>query len=492
MTGKRGRTRQHRDEMGSVMSTQQEKPATELEPLVRPRVSVIGTGYLGATHAAAVAELGFEVIGVDADPAKVEALADGRLPFFEPDLAELISTHLRSGRLRFTTDLAEAVALSDIHFICVGTPQQATSHAANLAYVEEAVAGVARNLSHDGLIVGKSTVPVGTGARLREIVAALVPEGVDAELIWNPEFLREGKAVEDTLRPDRIVIGGASAAAEQALRTLYATPISNGTPVIACDLPTAELVKVSANAFLATKISFINAIAELCQAAGADVSVLADALGHDARIGRQFLNAGLGFGGGCLPKDIRALMHRSGELGAFAAVGLLQQVDEINMAQRQKVVELALAACGGSVLNHRIGVLGAAFKPQTDDVRDSPALNVAAALHLRGAQVVVFDPAAGGTGRRMFPTLGFAESAEEAVIGADAILVLTEWPEFVQADPHAIGALVRHRAVIDARNCLDVAAWQDAGWAVSSLGRLNSVSMEPEPVRGTVLAALTR
>ena len=449
-------------------------PVAGEPPVPRPTVSVIGTGYLGATHAAAVAELGFDVIGVDTDPTKVEALSAGLLPFFEPGLAELISGHLATGRLRFTTDLAEAVALSDIHFICVGTPQQATSHAANLAYVEEAVAGVARNLSHDGLIVGKSTVPVGTGARLREIVAALAPEGIEAELVWNPEFLREGKAVEDTLRPDRIVIGGASAAAEQALRTLYATPISNGTPVIACDLPTAELVKVSANAFLATKISFINAIAELCQVAGADVSVLADALGHDARIGRQFLNAGLGFGGGCLPKDIRALMHRSGELGALAAVGLLQQVDEINMAQRQKVVELALAACGGSVLNHRIGVLGAAFKPQTDDVRDSPALNVAAALHLRGAQVVVYDPAAGETGRRMFPTLSFAESAEEAVAGADALLVLTEWPEFVGADPQTIGALVRNRVVIDGRNCLDADAWRAAGWNVQGLGRASA------------------
>ncbi len=449
----------------------------------RPRVSVIGTGYLGATHAAAVAELGFEVVGVDSDPAKVEALAAGRLPFFEPGLAELISTHLTTGRLRFTTDLAEAVGVSDIHFICVGTPQQTTSHAANLGYVEQAVADVARALSHDGLIVGKSTVPVGTGARLREIVGALVPEGIDAELVWNPEFLREGKAVDDTLRPDRIVIGGASDAAQAALRALYATPISRGTPVIACDLPTAELVKVSANAFLATKISFINAIAELCQAAGADVTTLADALGHDARIGRQFLNAGLGFGGGCLPKDIRALMHRSGELGALGVVGLLQQVDEINMGQRQKVVEAALVACGGSVLNHRIGVLGAAFKPQTDDVRDSPALNVAAALHLRGAQVVVFDPAAGETGRRMFPTLAFAESIEEAARGADAILVLTEWPEFLAVDPRDLGALVSHRLVIDGRNCLDVPAWQAAGWSVGSLGRSAPV-LEPDNVWG--------
>jgi UDPglucose 6-dehydrogenase len=466
---------------------------TELETTggpARPRVSVIGTGYLGATHAAAVAELGFEVIGVDSDPAKIAALAEGRLPFFEPGLAELIAKHLATGRLTFTTDIAEAVAVSDIHFICVGTPQMATSHAANLSYVEQAVADVTRSLSHDGLIVGKSTVPVGTGARLREIVGALVPDGIGAELIWNPEFLREGKAVEDTLRPDRIVIGGASPAAEDALRLLYGTPISRGTPVISCDLPTAELVKVSANAFLATKISFINAIAELCRIAGADVSVLADALGHDVRIGRQFLNAGLGFGGGCLPKDIRALMHRAGELGAFGAVGLLQQVDEINMAQRQKLVDAAMVACGGSVLNKRIGVLGAAFKPQTDDVRDSPALTVAAALHLKGAQVVVFDPAANETGRRMFPTLSFADSVEEAATGADALLVLTEWPEFISADPRELGSLVSRRIVIDGRNCLDAAAWRGAGWSLSSLGGV-SASAEPDAVWGVgIMGAL--
>lgn len=448
------------------------------------RVSVIGTGYLGATHATAMAELGFDVVGVDTDAAKVAALAEGRLPFFEPGLPELMAVHLASGRLRFTTDLASAVAESDVHFVCVGTPQRATSHAANLDYVEQAVCAVARALTHDGLIVGKSTVPVGTAAHLRELVAALAPETVDAELVWNPEFLREGKAVEDTLRPDRIVLGGASPRAEEALRALYATAIASDTPVITCDLATAELVKVSANAFLATKISFINAIADLCQIAGADVSVLADALGHDTRIGRQFLNAGLGFGGGCLPKDIRAVMHRAGELGAYGIAALLQQVDEINMDQRQKVVELAIEACGGSVLNRRIGVLGAAFKPQTDDVRDSPALNVAAGLHLRGAQVAVFDPAAGDTGRRMFPTLTFVDSLASAVADADVVLVLTEWPEFTDADPQAVGRMVRARTIVDARNCLDAGAWRAAGWTVHSLGRASAT----EPAGALVLA----
>ena len=436
----------------------------------RPRISVIGTGYLGATHAAAMAEMGFDVIGVDTDPSKVEALSQGRVPFFEPGLPELILRHVESGRLLFTTDIAEAVALSDVHFICVGTPQRRGSHAANLSYVEEATRKVAQSLSHDGLIVGKSTVPVGTAARLREIVAGVLPAGVSADVVWNPEFLREGHAVEDTLRPDRIVFGGTDVRSEAILREVYAEPISTGTPVISCDLPTAELVKVSANAFLATKISFINAISELCEAAGANVSTLADALGFDDRIGRKFLNAGLGFGGGCLPKDIRALMFRANELGAHRAVGLMQQVDEINMAQRQRVIDQAIDACGGSVLNRRIAVLGAAFKPHTDDVRDSPALNVAAALHLRGAQVLVVDPEATQTAQRSFPTLSFADSIEEAVTDADAVLLLTEWPEFVGADAAGLAELAANPVVIDARNVLDAEVWSAAGWEVRPLG----------------------
>jgi len=443
---------------------------TPKDETAKPRISVIGTGYLGATHAAAMAEMGFDVIGVDNDPAKAKALSEGRVPFFEPGLPELIKKHVASGRLRFTTDIAEATAFSDVHFICVGTPQQRGSNAANLSYVEEATIQVARGLTHDGVIVGKSTVPVGTAQHLRGLVADAAQPGIAVELIWNPEFLREGKAVADTLTPDRIVIGGASPRAEAVMRDVYAMPIATGTPVITCDLPTAELVKVSANAFLATKISFINAIAEVCEAAGADVSVLADALGHDVRIGRQFLNAGLGFGGGCLPKDIRALIHRSRELGANNAAALLQQVDEINMSQRQQVIELAIAACGGSVLNRRIGVLGAAFKPLTDDVRDSPALNVAAALHLRGAQVVVYDPEANDTAKRMFPTLSYAETTEEAVTGADAVLVLTEWDEFTSSDPTALATLVANPSIIDARNCLDAAAWRRAGWDYAGLG----------------------
>jgi UDPglucose 6-dehydrogenase len=461
----------HHDQEDPMKKNVEQQTIVSAEhPAQLPRISVIGTGYLGATHAAAMAEMGFDVIGVDNDAAKAKALSEGRVPFFEPGLPELITRHVQSGRLRFTTDIAEATAFSDVHFICVGTPQQRGSNAADLSYVEEATRQVARAMTHDGLIVGKSTVPVGTGERLRALITENVPDGIDVELIWNPEFLREGKAVEDTLTPDRIVIGGTSARSEALMRQVYAGPLAAGTPIVVCDLPTAELVKVSANAFLATKISFINAIAEVCEAAGADVAVLADALGHDVRIGRQFLNAGLGFGGGCLPKDIRALIHRSSELGARKAASLLQQVDEINMSQRQRVIDLAIEACGGSVLNRRIGVLGAAFKPLTDDVRDSPALNVAAALHLRGAQVVIYDPEANETARRMFPTLSYADSIREAASGSDALLVLTEWTEFADSDPAELIELVVSPVVIDARNCLDAEKWRAVGWQLTGLG----------------------
>ncbi|TKV57670.1 UDP-glucose/GDP-mannose dehydrogenase family protein [Nakamurella flava] len=440
-------------------------------PGARPVLSVVGTGYLGATHAAAMAELGFTVIGVDVDAAKIAALQNGKVPFFEPGLPELLSTHVESGRLRFTDDFAEAIGAADVHFLCVGTPQRRGSNAADMTYVDAALDAIARNLTKDAIVVGKSTVPVGTARRLQERLAVTADPAFQVELLWNPEFLREGRAVQDTLRPDRVVIGGASPAADAVMRQVYGTPVAEGAQYITCDLPTAELVKTSANAFLATKISFINAVSELCDAAGADVKRLADAIGVDARIGRGFLNAGLGFGGGCLPKDIRALMHRSTELGADSIVRLLHDVDEINMLQRQRVIDLAVSACDGSVLGRRIAVLGAAFKPDTDDVRDSPALNVAAALHLRGAQVQVFDPEAMDAARHYFPALHYVSSTTEAVENADVVLVLTEWPEFRDADPVALGELVAHRRLVDGRNCLsDPAAWRAVGWTITGLG----------------------
>ena len=434
-------------------------------------LTVLGTGYLGATHAACMAELGFEVLGMDVDKPKVDALTEGRVPFYEPDLEPLLRKHVESGRLRFTTSYAEAAAFGDVHFLCVGTPQRKGQYAADLRYVEGVVDGLAPHLDRPTVVVGKSTVPVGTAARLQQRIAELSPVGEEAELAWNPEFLREGFAVADTLHPDRLVVGTTSERAEAVLREVYAGAISADTPFIVTDFATAELVKVSANAFLATKISFINAMAELCEATGADVTVLADAIGHDARIGRRFLNAGLGFGGGCLPKDIRAFMARAGELGVDQALSFLREVDAINMRRRSHVVDRSREMCGGSFLGTRVGVLGAAFKPNSDDVRDSPALNVAGQIQLQGAQVTVYDPRGVANAQALFPTLGYADSAVEACEGADLVLHLTEWQEFVEMDPAVLDAVVSEKRIIDARNALDPLRWRAAGWLYRGLGR---------------------
>ncbi|MEU2426315.1 UDP-glucose/GDP-mannose dehydrogenase family protein [Streptomyces sp. NPDC007851] len=430
------------------------------------RVTVIGTGYLGATHAACMAEIGHEVLGLDVDPDKIAALRSGRVPFYEPGLEELLAKHVATGRLRFTTSYEEVAEFGEVHFSCVGTPQSPGGNAADLRYVDAVIEHLAPLLAgRNALVVGKSTVPVGTAERL----ATMLPE--DAELAWNPEFLREGFAVEDTLRPDRLVFGVRSAAAEARLRAVYAPVISNGTPVVVTDFPTAELVKTSANAFLATKISFINAMAEVCEAAGADVTLLAEALSHDTRIGGRFLRAGVGFGGGCLPKDIRAFMARAGELGVDQALTFLREVDHINMRRRSRVVDLAREAAGGSFLGRRIAVLGAAFKPDSDDIRDSPALNVAAQIQLQGGNVSVYDPKAMDNARKAFPTLAYATSAEDALCRADVVLHLTEWQEFRDLDPAVLREMVARPYVIDGRNALDGGRWRAAGWTYRALGR---------------------
>lgn len=437
------------------------------------RCTVFGTGYLGATHAAGMAELGHEVLGVDVDPGKIAKLSAGEIPFYEPDLAEILRDNLAVGRLRFTTDYDQAADFADVHFLGVGTPQKKGEYGADLRHVHSVIDELVPRLRRTSVIVGKSTVPVGTAGELAQRARRLAGADVDVEIAWNPEFLREGLAIHDTLHPDRIVVGVQpdSIHAEAALRELYGSLINGGVPFLLTDLQTAELVKVSANAFLATKISFINAISEVCEAAGADVQVLADALGHDPRIGRRFLNAGLGFGGGCLPKDIRAFMARAGELGANQALTFLREVDSINMRRRTRMVELATAACGGSLLGANIAVLGAAFKPESDDVRDSPALNVAGLLQLNGATVNVYDPKAMENSQRLFPTLNYSTSVPEACDRADAVLVLTEWREFLDLDPAALAETVRSRVVVDGRNCLDVAHWSAAGWQVYALGR---------------------
>ena len=435
------------------------------------KLTVIGTGYLGAVHAACMADLGHDVLGVDVDAEKVAALAEARPPFYEPGLPELLSRTLKAGRLRFGTSLREAAEWGEVHFICVGTPQRAGSYAADLRHLDAVVDGLAPYLDRPALVVGKSTVPVGTAARMAARIAELAPATGGAELAWNPEFLREGFAVADTLRPDRLVVGVTSEHADAVLREVYAPMLAAETPFLSTDLATAELVKVSANAFLATKISFINAMAEVCEASGGDVAVLSDALGYDSRIGRRFLSAGLGFGGGCLPKDIRAFMARAGELGADQALTFLREVDEINMRRRQRTVDLARDLVGGSFLGRNVGVLGAAFKPDSDDVRDSPALNVAAAMQLQGAQVRVHDPEAMENARALFPTLNYAPEAAKACEGTDLVLHLTEWREYRELDPAELSEVVRTPRMLDARNVLDINAWRAAGWMVRALGR---------------------
>ena len=432
------------------------------------KLSVIGCGYLGAVHAAAMASLGHTVVGIDVDQAKIDKLAAGETPFFEPGLDEILRAGIESGRLTFSTDYA-ALADAEVHFIGVGTPQRRDGQGADMTYVNAATEGILAHAKPGSLIAGKSTVPVGTAARLSELAAA---KGV--RLAWNPEFLREGFAVKDTVDPDRLVYGVADATRDEDVATLdavYASILERGTPRLVTNQATAELVKVAANSFLATKISFINAMAEIAEVAGADVTQLADAIGHDVRIGRKFLNAGVGFGGGCLPKDIRAFAARAEELGKGESVAFLKQVDEINLRRRQYVVDRVVDSFDGQVFGHRVAVLGLAFKPDSDDIRDSPALDVAVRLKGLGAEVVSFDPEAMDNARRAHPQLTYAESLDAALEGAEAVVVVTEWKQFKELDPEATASKVARAVVFDGRNILDPESWKAAGWTYTGMGR---------------------
>ncbi len=434
------------------------------------KISVVGCGYLGAVHAACMAELGHDVLGIDVDDTKVAALSAGRAPFYEPGFEELLTRALGTGRLRFTTTPGDDLAGVDLHFIAVGTPQSDTG-AADLSYVDAAVATLLAGAAPGSVVVGKSTVPVGTAAHLADRLAER-----DIALVWNPEFLREGFAVADTLHPDRIVYGlSADPARAELGRTrldeVYARLLADGIPQIVTDYVTAELVKVAANSFLATKISFINAMAELCEATGGDVTALADALGHDDRIGRRFLGAGVGFGGGCLPKDIRAFVARAQELGVHDAVSFLREVDAINQRRRDRVVDLALRSLGDQLSGAKITVLGAAFKPNSDDIRDSPALDIAHRLHMLGAQVSITDPKALDAAARRHPDLVTEPDTHQALRDADLVLLLTEWAEYVELDPSEVATWVRRPAIIDGRNALDPARWRASGWDYHGLGR---------------------
>jgi UDPglucose 6-dehydrogenase len=435
------------------------------------RISVIGCGYLGAVHAASMAELGHEVVGIDVDVEKIDNLAAAKAPFFEPGLDGILASATETGRLTFSTSIEDARG-AQVHFIAVGTPQRKGENAADLTYVDQALDNLLPLLAAGNLVVGKSTVPVGTAERLAETITT---SGSGALLAWNPEFLREGFAVQDTIRPDRLVYGVPPGAdgerATALLNEVYATALSHETPVVVTDYATAELVKVSANAFLATKISFINAMAEIAEVAGADVTALADAIGYDARIGRRFLNAGIGFGGGCLPKDIRAFTARAEELGRGDSVAFLKEVDTINLRRRERMVEMVIESLDGQVYQKKVAVLGLAFKPDSDDVRDSPALDVAVRLNGLGANVIATDPAAIPNSIRLHPQLGFATDTRDALHGADAVVLVTEWKHYRELDPVETGALVHQKLVIDGRNVLDPGAWRRAGWTYRGMGR---------------------
>jgi UDPglucose 6-dehydrogenase len=434
------------------------------------KLSVIGTGYLGATHAACMASLGFDVIGFDTETSKIDLLSKGKVPFYEPDLEDLLTEQIKSGRLIFTNNIKD-LANADVHFICVGTPQVKGGNAADLTYVDSALEAIAKIVKPGGLVVGKSTVPVGTATRLRNRLLELNPK---ADLAWNPEFLREGFAVEDTLRPNRLVVGVVNDLAEKILKEVYASNLKENTPWVRADLPTAELVKVAANSFLATKISFINAMAEICEAAGGDVTVLAKAIGYDPRIGSRFLHAGIGFGGGCLPKDIRAFMARAEELGAKQAVEFLKEIDAINLRARQRIIELVRKDLSENLQGKKVAILGAAFKPDSDDVRDSPALDIAAQIQAAGAVVIVHDPKAIANAQKRFPALKFAEEINSTLKDAEIVLHLTEWKIYREINPVEVKSLVKSAIMIDGRNALDRELWQSAGWKFRALGRTNN------------------
>ena len=438
------------------------------------RLSVIGCGYLGAVHAASMAELGHDVVGVDVDAHKINLLSNGRAPFFEPELEGLLTRNVEAGRLTFTQDFS-AIEGAQVHFIGVGTPQS-ESGAADMTYVDAAVTSMLPHLGHctSGLevVAGKSTVPVGTASRLSRLIG---PTG--AVLLWNPEFLREGFAVQDTLRPDRMVYGvpenpDAAAGAQETMDAVYAQILAADTPRLVMDYATAELVKISANAFLATKISFINAMSQVCDAAGANVTALAEAIGMDDRIGRRFLRAGIGFGGGCLPKDIRAFQARAGELGVGDALAFLAEVDRVNDTMRAGVIRTVRELLGEHTSAATVTVLGAAFKPDSDDMRNSPALDLAVELSGMVERVVVHDPAAGPIlAKRTNRPYEVAASAQSALEGTDLVIIGTEWREYRDLDPAQAAGLVRTCYVIDGRNCLDAQAWKAAGWSYRGIGR---------------------
>ncbi|WP_434995267.1 UDP-glucose dehydrogenase family protein [Arthrobacter sp. Ld5] len=433
------------------------------------RISVIGCGYLGTVHAEALSALGHDVTAVDTDRDRIHQLSCGGVPFFEPGLTPLLDAGRRAGTLRFTSDVAE-VADCDVHFLCVGTPQQKTTHHADLTHVFSAVEALAPHLREGSVVAGKSTVPAGTSATLRRLLA-----GTGADLAWNPEFLRQGTAVDDSLHPDRLIYGVAEGAAGArtagVLDEVYAPLLAAGVARLVTGFTTAELAKSAANAFLALKVSYMNGIAEICDGVGADVSALAGAIGLDPRIGGKYLNAGAGFGGGCLPKDIRSLRAQAHDADAHSLAALLGLVDDMNTEARRRIHDLARHMCGGALSARRITVLGAAFKPHTDDVRDSPSIDIALQLARSGAAVTITDPQALPTACLNYPQLHFEADTVQALRGAELTILLTDWPQYRALDPSDTAAVVSRRAILDGRNALPSNAWRSAGWDYRGIGR---------------------
>ena len=432
------------------------------------RIAVIGTGYVGLVSGACFSEFGVSVTCVDKDVEKIERLRDGQIPIFEPGLDGLVASNTRAGRLTFSTDLKSAVAGADAVFIAVGTPSRRGDGHADLTYVFGAAEEIAQALTGYAVVVTKSTVPVGTGRKVGAILHKTRPEGA-FDVVSNPEFLREGSAIGDFMRPDRVVIGAETERARDVMRALYRPLYLIETPIVFTAIETAELTKYAANSFLATKISFINEIAELCEKVGADVQDVAKGIGLDGRIGGKFLHAGPGYGGSCFPKDCLALVRTAQEAGA--PVTLVEQVVAVNDERKRKMADKIIKACGGSVAGKRLAVLGLTFKPNTDDMREAASLTIIPVLQAAGAEIHAYDPEGGPEAAKLLSGIAFAEDAYAAMDSADAVVLLTEWNEFRALDLERVKGLLKSPTLIDLRNVYKPAEMAAAGFFYFSIGR---------------------
>jgi UDPglucose 6-dehydrogenase len=432
------------------------------------RIAMIGTGYVGLVSGACFAEFGVEVTCVDKDEAKIESLKQGQIPIFEPGLEQLVENSVKAGRLSFTTELKNAVAEADGVFIAVGTPSRRGDGHADLTYVYAAAKEIAQALRGYTVVVTKSTVPVGTGKEVARIIRETRPDA-EFDVVSNPEFLREGSAINDFMRPDRVVIGTNAERAREVMRQLYRPLYLIETPMVLTSVETSELIKYAANTFLATKITFINEIADLCEALNCDVHDVARGIGLDGRIGRKFLHPGPGYGGSCFPKDTLALVRTAQE--AASPLRIVETVVEVNDRRKRRMADKIIEACGGSVAGKTIAVLGLTFKPNTDDMRDSPSLVIVPALQQAGATVRAYDPEGMEEAKRLLTDVVWCDTAYEGMGGADALVILTEWNQFRALDLARVKRLLRQPVLVDLRNIYEPADMIAAGFAYTSIGR---------------------